>query len=113
MDYKALGKNIKKLRLMAGLKQSDLAEKCDCSDSHIGQIERNDSVTSFDMIIRIANALDVTVDQLVCRELKYPERVYLKEISERLEKYSVEKRIVACQGLIKYLNMLEEFGKLD
>ena len=97
MDYKALGKNIKKLRLMAGLKQ----------------IERNDSVPSFDMIIRIANALDVTVDQLVCRELKYPERVYLKEISERLEKYSVEKRIVACQGLIKYLNMLEEFGKLD
>ncbi len=46
MDYKALGKNIKKLRLMAGLKQSDLAEKCDCSDSHIGQIERNDSVPS-------------------------------------------------------------------
>ena len=113
MDYKSLGKNIKKLRLMAGLKQSDLAEKCNCSDSHIGQIERSDSIPSLDMVIRIANALNVSVDQLVCNNLKYPERVYLKEISERLDQYSLEKRIVACRSLIKYLNMLEEFGKLD
>ena len=113
MDYVALGKNIKKLRLMAGLKQSELAEKCDCSDSHIGQIERSDSIPSLEMVVRIANALDVSVDQLVCHDLKYPERVYLKEISERLDQYSFEKRIVACRGLIKYLDMLEEFGKLD
>ena len=44
MDYKALGKNIKKLRLMAGLKQSELAEKCDCSDSISG---RSSAMTAY------------------------------------------------------------------
>ena len=39
MNYIALGKNIKKYRHIAGLRQEDLAELCDCSTSHIGQIE--------------------------------------------------------------------------
>lgn len=111
MDYKALGKNIRKRRQLAGLKQSELAEMCDCSDSHIGQIERNRTVPSLDMVVRIANALNVSVDQLVCYSIDYPERVYLKEISERLEKYSVIKRIKACEALISYLDTLDQFGE--
>lgn len=36
MDYVILGKNVRKYRLMRGLRQEDLAEKCDCGNSHIG-----------------------------------------------------------------------------
>lgn len=39
MDYKTLGQNIRRLRVTQGFRQEDLAEKCECSASHIGQIE--------------------------------------------------------------------------
>ena len=39
MDYVVLGKNIRKYRQMRGMRQEDLAEICDCGNSHIGQIE--------------------------------------------------------------------------
>lgn len=39
MDYKTLGKNVKKYRLLREMRQEDLAAICDCSVSHIGHIE--------------------------------------------------------------------------
>lgn len=38
MDYESLGRNVRKYRLQMGMRQEDLAEKVDCSSSHIGQI---------------------------------------------------------------------------
>ena len=38
MDYVVLGRNIRKYRQMCGLRQEDLAERCGCGNSHIGQI---------------------------------------------------------------------------
>ena len=34
MDYKTLGKNVKKYRLLREMRQEDLAAICDCSVSH-------------------------------------------------------------------------------
>lgn len=39
MDYITLGKNVRKYRLICGFNQEELAGKCSCSNSHIGQIE--------------------------------------------------------------------------
>ena len=61
MDYVILGKNIRKYRQMRGLRQEDLAEICDCGNSHIGQIENARGIPSLDMIVRIANALSVSI----------------------------------------------------
>ena len=110
MDYKALGRNIRKYRSIAGLLQEDLAEKCECSNSHIGQIENAKTIPSLDMVVRIANALSVTVDQLIGDSYDHPELVYLKDIAVRVEKYSVEKRIKACESLSTYLDALEKFS---
>lgn len=40
MDYRALGKNIRKYHLLNGIRQEDLAERCNCSVSHIAHIEK-------------------------------------------------------------------------
>lgn len=64
MDYITLGKNVRKYRLILGFSQEELAGKCDCSNSHIGQIENARGIPSLDMVVRIANSLSVTVDQL-------------------------------------------------
>ena len=65
MDYITLGKNVRKYRLILGFTQEELADKCECSNSHIGQIENARGIPSLDKVVRIANALSVTVDQLL------------------------------------------------
>lgn len=111
MDYVILGKNIKKFRQLKGLRQSDLAEICDCSDSHIGQIENARGIPSLDTVVKISNALEVTVDRLLKESYANPDMVYLKEISERIGKYPVSRRIMACEGLMHYLDSLEKFSQ--
>lgn len=109
MDYAAIGRNIRRYRQIRGMRQEDLAEKCDCSNSHIGQIENARGIPSLDMIVRIANALSVTVDQLLWENYAEPQMVYLKEIAERIDKYPVKQRIRACESLMSYLDSLEKF----
>lgn len=111
MDYIILGKNIRKYRLMLGLRQEDLAEICGCSNSHIGQIENARGIPSLEMTVKIANALSVTVDQLVREDYTNPEKIYLKEIAERIEKYPLKQRIQACESLMLYLDSLKKFAE--
>lgn len=111
MDYVIIGKNIRRYRLLKGLRQEDLAEVCECSNSHIGQIENARGIPSLEMIVRIANALSVTVDQLLRENYAAPEQVYLKEIAERIDKYPVKQRIQACEGLMAFLDSLEKFSQ--
>ena len=46
MGYITLGKNIRKYRLILGFTQEEFAGKCDCSNSHIGQIENASGIPS-------------------------------------------------------------------
>lgn len=108
MDYVTLGQNIRKYRIKRGMRQADLAEICDCSNSHIGQIENARGVPSLEMTVKIANALGVTTDQLVSNSYKNPEQVYLKEFSEHIEKYPVQQRRQICERLNSYLDFLEQ-----
>ena len=63
------------------------------------------------MVVRIANSLSVTVDQLLKESYSNPEVVYLREIAERIEKYPVARRIQACEALMAYLDSLEKFSQ--
>lgn len=109
MDYKELGRNIRKYRRIADLTQEQLAEKCDCSTSYIGQIENARSKPSVEALVNIANALGVTVDQLLKKNYKYPERLYLQDIANRIEKYTVTQKIQVCEDINDYLDSLEKF----
>lgn len=112
MDYKTFGQNIKRFRVTQGFRQEDIAELCDCSTSHIGQIENGRVKPSLEMTVRISNALNTTTDQFLSHEFTHPEKIYLKEIAERIEKYPVEKRILACEGFKTYLDSLEKFSEM-
>ena len=76
MDYKELGKRIRKYRKAAHLTQSNLAEIVECSDGHISQIERAVGIPSLETVVRIANALQVSLDQLVVGSLEEPEILF-------------------------------------
>lgn len=66
-----LGTRIKEERHKARLTQEQLAERVGCNDSYIGQIERGSKNPSFEMIVNIANALNVTVDFLLAENLSF------------------------------------------
>lgn len=65
MEYVKLGKNIRKYRNMHGMSQDDLGEKVGCCTSHIGMIENGHTKPSLEILVRIANALNVTPDMLL------------------------------------------------
>ena len=111
MDYEKLGKRIQMYRRMANLTQMKLAEAVECSDGHIGQIERGKGIPSLDVVVKIANVLKVSLDQLLVDSLEEPERYYLREIAARISTYPVSKRICACEGLSTYLDTLERFDQ--
>ena len=111
VDYVAMGDNIRKYRHLSNMYQADLAEKCDCSISHIGQIERARTTPSLEMIVKIANALSVTVDQLLCDSYDKPEAVYLVDIAKRIDKFSVSKRIIICESINNYIESFERIEK--
>ena len=111
MDYITLGKNIRKYRRLRDMTQEGLAEDCNCSNSHIGQIENARGIPSLEMTVTIANVLGVTVDQLLYTSLAEPEMFYLREIAERISKYPVSKRIQVCEAFNDYLDMLEKWSK--
>ena len=107
MDYELLGKNIRKFRLQAGIKQEELAEQVDCTGSHIGQIERGRGVPSLEMVVQIANALHVTVDQLLLDYTAYPELVYLRDAEQRLRGFNTGTKVLACDMINDLLKMID------
>ncbi|MBF0478281.1 MAG: helix-turn-helix transcriptional regulator [Candidatus Omnitrophica bacterium] len=62
--YRMLGKRIRFFREQAGLTQSQLAEKIEASDNYIGLIERGIKQPSLDTITRIAETLEVRINEL-------------------------------------------------
>lgn len=66
LDYKAIGKRIKIARIRTDITQEKLAEIVDLSSSHMSNIETGTTKVSLTTIVVIANALSVTVDDLLC-----------------------------------------------
>ena len=58
------GRNVARLRSQAGLSQDKLAEKADLDRTYLSGIERGVRNPGIKIVIRLARALRVTVDQL-------------------------------------------------
>jgi transcriptional regulator with XRE-family HTH domain len=61
-------KSIKHIRIDRGVSQSFLAEKAGISNNTLSRIELDKVQPSIDTLIKIADALNVTLDKLVGRE---------------------------------------------
>lgn len=70
MVLQNLGSKIREERQKSRLTQEQLAEKIGCNESYIGQIERSLKNPSLEVIVKIANALNVTVDYLLANNIK-------------------------------------------
>ena len=66
LDYKAIGKRIKIARIKADLTQEKLSEMVGVSPTHLSNIETGTTRVSLNAIVSIANALNITSDDLLC-----------------------------------------------
>lgn len=103
MLYQFMGKRIRQQRQLKHMTQEYLAEKAGISLSFLGHIERGTRKASLDTVVRICNALQVSPrlllqdslsDDLFGDDFKIPEpqRLLLREFSERMIQYGVEWR---------------------
>ena len=65
LNYKSLGKRIKIARIKADMTQDRLSTMLDMSPSHMSNIETGSTRISLTALVNIANALGVTVDDLI------------------------------------------------
>ena len=96
LDYIKLGKRIKEQRLKHHLTQEQLGEIVGVNTSNISHIERATTQVSLSSLIKIANALNTTLDQLVCDSLYSVADLYIEQdISTLLQNCSLaEKQII-------------------
>ena len=83
LDYQAIGVRIRRLRKDKGLTQQTLAERSDQEPSNISHIERGATKLSLPTLVSIANALEVTVDEL-CDSLPASRAVFDREVEHIL-----------------------------
>ena len=84
LDYKAIGKRIKIARIKADLTQERLAEMVEISPTHMSNIETGTTRVSLTAIVSLANALSVTVDDLLCDSVVKCKVQFEKDIAEIL-----------------------------
>ena len=107
INYTQLGKRIKDYRLKAKLTQEALAEQIDVATSTIAHAESGTNKPSLPLLIKIANALKVTVDQLLCDNLPVVDVYVEKDIAEVLadcdtrEKQIIRDVIIATKETLR------------
>ena len=84
IDYIQLGKRIKRYRQKSHLTQDMLADKIDVATFTIAHAENVTSKPSLSLLLKVANALNVTLDQLVYDSLPNVEAHLKKDIADLL-----------------------------
>ncbi|ODJ63024.1 helix-turn-helix domain-containing protein [Brochothrix thermosphacta] len=79
------GKKLKKLRQNHELRQSDLANILQTTQSSIGRYERDEGVPDLDTLRILANYFDISLDSLIDREPKSDNRDKANELRETIE----------------------------
>ena len=77
-----LGRRIRSLREMKDWTQQELGERADVNYKFLGAIERGQQNPSFDILVKVASALDVELPTLFQFEHEIADR---KEIEKRLD----------------------------
>ena len=103
-EKKIFGVNLKKIRKDIGMTQSELAKEVGVSASIITKYERGLNAPNFDILFKLATALETNVDELIGNSLKKFE--YIEMASEMTKKIN-EKYATSWYKLKLFLQIFE------
>lgn len=110
IDYKAVGNRIKRYRMDKGLSQEELGEIVLVSSVHLSYVENGSRVPSLELLILIANALDVSADDLLTDNLKHSSSPVGTEIHDLLLDCNHDEKTILTRTLSFLKALLSEFG---
>ncbi|HWS29114.1 MAG TPA: helix-turn-helix transcriptional regulator [Clostridia bacterium] len=84
LDYRAIGQRIRSARLHSNITQEFLAELTNLSNQHISNIETGSTKLSLQALVKIANALNVSADELLCDNVDRAKPVFDTEVMREL-----------------------------
>jgi transcriptional regulator with XRE-family HTH domain len=64
-NKKTVGKNLKRLRMLAGLSQQELAQKIGVTQPRIARWEKGEVMPYAQYLAKLAKALEVTIDEII------------------------------------------------
>ena len=101
MNYELLGQRIRKYRRQKKYTLEQLAERLDVSTTFIGQIERATGKPSLETLVKIANALEVSTDELLFDGLgeKAAESHFLKKVQELTAAFTQREKNIVLRNI--------------
>lgn len=86
LDYEKIGMRIREARKARNWNQSELAYYAGLKNSaHISHLENGQKKPTLATIVKIANAMSVSVDWLLCDNIVQSKHVYDERIAKELE----------------------------
>lgn len=100
-----IGEKLKNARISCGYTQEQVAEKVNCANRYLAQLESNQSAGSISLIINLCNLYKISLDYLYSDYLNINSPSDLAKISGYFNLKSDYKNIV--ENNISYLNKLQ------
>ncbi len=110
LDYQAIGIRIRRFRKEHGLTQQTLAELSNQEPSNISHIERGATKLSLPTIVNIANALNITVDALLCDSLSSAKVPFVESASSILSDCTHQELIIITDTMRTLKDNLRRVG---
>ena len=110
IDWEDIGRRIRQRRQVLGLTQESLANNAGIETPTLNRIENNRTKIRLDSLIKIANALEVSTDELLRNSLRNANNrtVYQGEIMEQLKNCNEKELHFVKQIIIFSLQQLRK-----
>lgn len=109
MDYYEIGQRIRKIRKAKCYSQEQLAEMTGISVTHMSHIETGNTKLSLEVFFNIVNALECTADELLFGLSENSQSVIHSNISEILDKCSVNELHLIYDTIKSLKSSLDKF----
>lgn len=109
IDYIAIGSRIREIRLSQHLTQAKLAEMAGIEPSNLSHIERAATKVSLPTLVNIANALEVTLDELVCGSLIKSSHISVKILEDVLSECTPKEQMILAEFLKNSITTFRKF----
>ena len=108
IDYEAIGCNVKKFRNRMGLTQIKIGEKFGIEPSNISHIERGATKVSLPTLVSIANALEVSLDEIIYDSLVKNEHIKIELIDDLIKDCTSDELSAVIDIVKTTLNILRK-----
>ena len=113
INYERMGERIRSFRIKKRMTQAVLAEIIEMEVAYICRIERAKQQPSLNALVKIANALGVTIDVLLFGNQPYDRVGYASEWQNIMEGCDADEKNIICSIAWALKIALKKFKKKD